>query len=73
MAVYGCQDQGCGEERTHFPSDLRVVANPPEEWGAGWYCEECLDEILSGHPDTEIGESLESHLAFGRIQGKEGD
>ena len=31
-ALYGCEEQGCAEEESHFPEDLWLILNPPQGW-----------------------------------------
>ena len=65
-ALYGCEEQGCAEEESHFPEDLWLITNPPKGWYPGWYCEGCADEARFQNPDTKIGETLEHYLGMER-------
>ena len=65
-ALYGCEEQGCAEEESHFPEDLWLITNPPKGWDPGWYCEGCADEAHFQNPDTQTGETLEHHLGLER-------
>ena len=65
-ALYGCEEQGCAEEESHFPEDLWLITNPPKGWDPGWYCEGCADEAHFQNPDTQTGETLEHYLGLER-------
>ena len=69
-ALYGCEDQGCAEEASHFPEDLWLILNPPKGWDPGWYCEGCADEACFQNPDTQTGETLEHYLGLERDKDK---
>ena len=65
-ALYGCEEQGCAEEESHFPEDLWLITNAPKGWDPGWYCEGCADEAHFQNPDTQTGETLEHYLGLER-------
>ena len=69
-ALYGCEEQGCAEEASHFPEDLWLILAPPKGWDPGWYCEGCADEARFQNPDSQIGETLEHYLGMERDKVK---
>ena len=41
-ALYGCEDQGCADQESHFQwRSCGQITNPPNGRDPGWYCESC--------------------------------